>query len=61
MENNMQTETNHPELETIDSSQLSSATGGKASDVVAKIGQDVEKALPAVENAATTIAGLIDG
>lgn len=57
----MQTETNHQELETIDSSELSNATGGNAKDTVAKIGQGVEKALPAVENAAMTIAGLIDG
>jgi len=57
----MQTESHHPELETIDSAELSSATGGKAADVIAKIGQGVEKALPSVENAATTIANLIDG
>jgi hypothetical protein len=58
---NMPTETNHQEFETIDSAELASATGGTAKDTVAKIGQDVQKALPAVENAAMTIAGLVDG
>lgn len=57
----MPTESNHPEFETIDSAELASATGGKAKDTIAKIGQDVQTALPSVENAAMTIAGLIDG
>lgn len=57
----MPTESNHQEFETIDSAELSNATGGKATDTVAKIGKGVEQALPAVENAAMTIAGLIDG
>ncbi|HEX3758280.1 MAG TPA: hypothetical protein VHW23_06220 [Kofleriaceae bacterium] len=59
--NTMDTQTKHQELETIDSSELASATGGKAKDVIAKVGQGIEKALPSVENAAETIAGLIDG
>ena len=57
----MPTEPNHPEFETIDSAELASATGGKAKDTVAKIAQDVQTALPAAENFATTIAGLVDG
>lgn len=57
----MPTESNHPEFETIDSAELTSATGGTAKDTVAKIGKDVQAALPSVENAAMTIAGLIDG
>jgi hypothetical protein len=57
----MQTKTDHPDLETIDSSQLTSATGGNAKQTVAKIEKGVEKALPAAENFANTIAGLIDG
>ena len=57
----MPTESNHAEFETIDSAELASATGGTAKDTVAKIGKDVQTALPSVENAAMTIAGLIDG
>jgi len=58
----MHTETKQQEFETIDSAELASTTGGKkASDVVAKVEQGINTALPAVENAATTIAGLIDG
>ena len=57
----MHTETKPQDLETIDSAQLSTATGGKAKDTVAKIEKDVETALPAAENFANTIAGLIDG
>jgi hypothetical protein len=61
-ENIMNTETQQQELQTIDSSELSSATGGKkASDVVTEVEQGINKALPSVENAATTIASLIDG
>lgn len=56
----MPTESNHPEFEMIDSTDLASATGGKAKDTIAKIGQDVQAALPSVENAAMTIAGLVD-
>ncbi len=56
----MNTETK--EFETIDSAELASTTGGKkASDVVAQVEQGINKALPSVENAASTIAGLIDG
>ena len=57
----MQTKTDHPDLETIDASQLTNTTGGNAKQTVAKIEQGVEKALPAAENFANTIAGLIDG
>src|SRR5262252_3722976 len=57
---NVQTKTNAQELETIDSSQLSNPTGGKAKDTVAKVENGINKALPDIEKAATDIAGLFD-
>jgi hypothetical protein len=61
--NIMDNQTNHEALETIDSSALNSALGGKgkAKDVVTKVDQGINTALPSVENAAETIAGVIDG
>jgi hypothetical protein len=58
---NMPTESNHQEFETIDSAELSNATGGTAKDTVAKVSKGVEAVLPSVENAAMAIAGVIDG
>ena len=59
----MQTETSNPQLESIDPSQLSTATGGSVAGTIAKIGEAglplLQSALPVIENAAAVIEGLV--
>jgi len=59
----MQTESPVPPLETIDPSQLSSASGGGAAETIAKIGEQglplLQSALPVIQNAASVIEGWV--
>jgi hypothetical protein len=60
----MSTESLHPQFESVDDSQLAATTGGgKASDLIAKIGAKIDQVdkevVPAVKNALPGIGGVV--
>ena len=58
----MNTKSPDPQFESLDDSQLSAATGGKAADTITKIGRKIgqidKEVVPAVENALPAIGGV---